>query len=461
MNGRVGRFAALIALVLTFATGCKFSGIYSLPLPGAVANGSDTYTLKVQFRDVQDLVPYSAVKVNDATVGHVKSVAVQGHHALVVVQLKNSVKLPANSTALISQTSLLGEKFVALQPPADRSKWVGHLQPGATIKLPNTDSDATVEEVLGALSLVLNGGGLEQIQTITREMNKALSGREGNTRDLLEQLRTFAGGLNNQKNDIITALQKVDHLAQTIRANESAVTNAIDRFPAALKVLSDNTDELTKMLTALSNLGAVATRVINSSKEDLLTNLRNLKPTLTELAKAGEVIPSTLQILLTFPEADGTQDVYRGDYTNVDLQIDLSTSQLEQNFGLNNLGNALGGTTSGQSGSSSDSSGGTSGGSSPLPLPLPTAVPSLPNLGKIGGSLGGKSGSSTSGGGSSGSPSNTGSSSGSGSGGSGGSGGLLGGILGGNSAVAPHPETGELPVKITTVLDRLMLGVLQ
>ena len=72
---------AVLALVVVASTGCKFNGIYSFPLPGAVANGGHTYTVNVQFADVQDLVPYSAVKVDDATVGHVKSVSVQGTHA--------------------------------------------------------------------------------------------------------------------------------------------------------------------------------------------------------------------------------------------------------------------------------------------------------------------------------------------------------------------------------------------
>ena len=443
-TSRVGRFAAGIALVLMCATGCKFNGIYSFPLPGAVANGGHTYTLKVLFRDVQDLVPYSAVKVNDATVGHVKSVEVKGHAALVVVQLKDNVKLPANSTALIAQTSLLGERFVALQPPANKADWRGSLRPGATLGLAATDSDATVEEVLGALSLVLNGGGLQQIQTITREVNKALTGRENNTRDLLEQLKTFATGLNAQKNDIITALDKVDHLAKTIAGNESAVTNAIDQLPKAIQILADNRKLLTKMLTSLSNLGDVAVNVINASRDSLLTNLRNLQPILTQLAKAGNEIPPSLQILLTFPEADGTQDVYRGDYTNVDLTIDLSTAQLNKNFGLSNLGGLLGGGTT----TTTPKSGGTtlpklplpSALPSKLPLPLPTKLPllSAPKP----------------------SSSKSGTSSGSGSG-SGSGGGLLGGILGPNSVSAANVENGALDVALTTPLDRLLLGVLQ
>ena len=423
--------SASIALLCLATTGCKFSGIYSFPLPGAVANGGHTYTLNVQFADVQDLVPYSAVKVNDATVGHVKTVSVQGHHALVVVQLKDTVKLPANSTALVSQTSLLGEKFVAIQPPADRKDWRGTLAPGGTISLINTDTDATIEEVLGSLSLVLNGGGLQNVQTITKEFNKALTGKESNTRGMLEQLKIFATGLNAQKSDIISALEHVDHLAATIKAQESTVTTAIDTFPAALQVLSDSTASLTKMLTALSNLGETATGVINASKDDMLANFRNLEPTLTELAKAGNEIPRTLQLLITFPEIDGTQDVYRGDYTNIHLRVDLSKAQLIKNFGLNNL--------SGSSGNKTPNS------PTPSNSQAPAAGPTAPKLPpgvipKVGSNPGGSAPSPAP------APGN---------------GNLLGNVLGANAENSPRVETGAAGITLTTALDQLVLGALQ
>ncbi len=439
---RVRRLAAVIGLVVVASTGCKFNGIYSFPLPGAVASGSHTYTVNIQFADVQDLVPYSAVKVDDATVGHVKSVSVQGTHALVVAQLKDSVVLPANTTALVSETSLLGEKFVALQPPQDHALWRGRLTKGMTIALPETDSDATVEEVLGALSLVLNGGGLQQIQTISQSINQALSGRESNTRDLFNQLKTLATSLNGQKSDILTALHGVDHLAATIQSQESTVTTALEKLPTALQILADNRVQLTKMLTSLSHLGDVATRVINASRDDFLANLRNLEPTLTQLAAAGQYIPTTLQILFTFPNADGTQDVYRGDYTNIDLQIDLSTASLMRNFGFT--------TPIAASGTSKTPTGTTGGGTKTptpkLPIPLPS-LPSLP-LPKIGGGSG-----------------STGTSGGTSGGGNGGSnGGLLGGIsglLGPNGVAEPEQLNGALPVSITTRLDQIMLEPLQ
>ena len=64
-----------------------------------------------------DLVPQSAVKVNDVAVGKVTSIALDGWHAKVTIEVNDSVNLPANARAEVKQTSLLGEKYVNLMQP--------------------------------------------------------------------------------------------------------------------------------------------------------------------------------------------------------------------------------------------------------------------------------------------------------------------------------------------------------
>jgi phospholipid/cholesterol/gamma-HCH transport system substrate-binding protein len=326
------RIAALLVAAAVSLTGCGFNGIYSLPLPGAAGTGAHTYIVNVQFADALDLVPYSAVKVNDATVGHVRKVAIQGRHALVVCQLEDRVKLPANSIARVSQTSLLGEKFVEIHAPTAEAP-VGRLQNGAVITLANTDTDATVEEVLGALSLLLSGGGLAQLHTIAVELNKALAGREGTARDLLVQLNTFATGLDLQKAQIVQAIERVDRLASTVKAQETALTNAVDRMPQALAILAADRKQLTTVLVSLQHLGTVAVRVVNGSRDDLLANLRALQPTLTKLAEVGDVIPKSLEAIITYPTADGVEKAYFGDYGNIAITVDASSASLVNTFG--------------------------------------------------------------------------------------------------------------------------------
>jgi phospholipid/cholesterol/gamma-HCH transport system substrate-binding protein len=327
-GGRPIRTASVAIAAVAALGGCGFRGVYSLPLPGAVGTGSHTYTVNVDFRDVLDLVPYSAVKVNGATVGHIKTIKLVDGHAVVACQLEDSAHLPRNAVARVEETSLLGEKYVELEPPKGIAP-VGKLVSGDQIGLASTNTDASVEEVLGALSALLNGGGVAQINTIAREVNTALDGRTGVSRDLLKQFQIFANGLNVQKGQIVRAIRGVDEFSRTVKAQENKLVGAIVRVPPALRVLANDRKQLTTMLVSVSHLGKVAVRVENASQADLLANLRQLRPTLDKLAEVGNVIPKTLSILITYPTADSVQKEYFGDYGNLSLTIDFSAKSLQ------------------------------------------------------------------------------------------------------------------------------------
>ncbi|MET9018638.1 MCE family protein [Actinopolymorpha sp. NPDC004070] len=316
----------VLLLVGVLLTGCGFT-VYDLPLPGGGGAGGDAYEVTVRFRDVLDLVPRSAVKVDDVTVGEVEKVYLDGYTADVRLRLARTVRLPDNATARIRQTSLLGEKFVSLSPPADRAGY-GRLGDGDVISLARTGRDVEVEEVLSALSLLLNGGGVAQLKTIEVELNKAMSGREPDVRRLLTNLNTFLGQLDAHKQDITRAIENLDRLSASMAAQKTTLAAAVDQLPAALKVLADQRRDLTRMLVELSRLGDVGARVIVASREDLLANLRALDPILTELARAGDSLPKSLQLLFTYPFSDATANAVAGDYTNLQLTLDVDLQGL-------------------------------------------------------------------------------------------------------------------------------------
>ena len=278
-------------------------------------------------------MPYSTCKVNNATVGHVKTVSYAHGLANVVCTVPNTVKLPANSVGSIAQTSLLGEKFVELEPPAKGA--TGRLVNGAVIPVARTDTSATVEEVLGALSLLLNGGGLNQIHTITSELNNALAGHESTARDVLNQINTLAAGLNSQKADIIKAMEGIDNLSRTLRSQVGTITTALSTMPQAVQILADNRSQLTTLLVSLQHLGDVAVRTENAAQGDLVANLHSLQPVLQKLGEAGDNISKSLEVLLTFPYASGGYaKVFQGDYTNIAITLDLRPNSLLKGFGI-------------------------------------------------------------------------------------------------------------------------------
>jgi phospholipid/cholesterol/gamma-HCH transport system substrate-binding protein len=261
MNRRLQRAGALGAAALML-TGCGFRGAYSFSLPGGADVGDDPYTVQVEFLDVLDLVPQSAVRVADVPVGRVEEIELADDWtALVTITVNGDVDLPANAVAAIQQSSLLGEKYVELAPPGGREP-EGQLDDGALIPLERTNRNVEVEELLGAMSLVLNGGGLAQLQTINRELGEALEGRESAIRDTLSQLDTFIGGLDQQKAEISRALDSANALAETLASRTATIENALDTIGPGLDVINEQRDLLVSMLESLARLGDVGTRII-------------------------------------------------------------------------------------------------------------------------------------------------------------------------------------------------------
>ncbi|MGW1494444.1 MCE family protein [Streptomyces sp. NPDC002402] len=329
---RGGRAAALwTAMGSVVLTGCEFNGLYDVGLPGGAADDGNAYRVTVEFRDVLDLVPQSAVKVNNVTVGAVEKVELAGWHARVRLRVDGKVKLPANAIAELRQTSMLGEKYVALSAPVDSAP-AGKLGDGDRIPLSRSGRNPEIEEVLSALSALLNGGGVAQLKTVTTELNKALEGRENRVKSLLSELDTFIGGLDGQRKEIVRALEGIDRLAARLAREKKTIATAVDTMPGALKVLADQRRNLTAMLTSLSRLGTAGTKVVNASRADLVANLRSLRPILAQLNKAGSDLPNALELLTTYPFPRNVTGAIKGDYVNLRITADLDLASIYGNL---------------------------------------------------------------------------------------------------------------------------------
>jgi phospholipid/cholesterol/gamma-HCH transport system substrate-binding protein len=375
---RTGLRWACAAVVASLAlAGCGFRGAYSLPLPGGSGNGP-VYHVTAVFDDVQDLVPMSAVRVDDVAVGDVTSIDYDPRDgkAHVHMRIRRSVRLPANAVATLEQTTLLGEKYVALAPPSGEPA-TGTLADGAVISYRATSNLPDVEQVFGVLSDVLNGGDLQDLQTIDEEITKALSGREQAVRSALHQLDVFVGNLDGQKKQIVRAIDELARFSGALAKQNATIATALDNLGPGLKVLADERSQFTQLLTDLSKFGAVATRIITSSREQTVAALRDLQPILAHLKAAGTNLPHSLELLITYPFPKDIDRAIPGDYNGLYLSFNADPifCSIIMMVGLTV-------STCPTAGSaftlpSPPSSGGPSAGGA-LPIPTPTTTPTLP-----------------------------------------------------------------------------------
>jgi phospholipid/cholesterol/gamma-HCH transport system substrate-binding protein len=320
-----------LAALCVLLSGCSFDGIQSMTLPGGTGTGGDAMEIVVELPDVGTLTPNAEVKVADVAVGTVTDLEVVDWHAEAHLSLEPDVHLPANAVAKVAVNSLLGSSYVELSEPTSHAS--GRLESGDRIPLSRGSASPGTEQVLASASVVLNGGGLEQLSTITKELNAAFSGNHLAVRDLLPRMDSFVTALNQQRGDIIAAIADLDRLSGRFARNRGTISSALDELAPALRVLSAERPELTRALTSLDRLGEVATPLLRGARADLTANLRDLVPALQALSRAGDSLAHGLGYAVTFPfPTDTVENACISDYCNLFLTLDLTADSLVRGF---------------------------------------------------------------------------------------------------------------------------------
>ncbi len=326
-------FAGLLAASLAVATsGCAWRGLNSLPLPGTAGRGPGAYTIQAQLPDVRTIEPNSRVQVGDVTVGTVTKIERQRWHALLTMSIDGAVELPANATATVGQSGLLGSLHVELAPPTDVAPR-GTLHGGSLIPLSSAGAYPSSEQLLSAITLLLNGGGIGQVQDITESLSTALAGREQDLRSLIAQLDKFTRYVNDQSADIIATAESLNTLAGQFADQQPVVDKALKTLPEALRVISDQRQTLVDALDQLGKFSALVADSTNQTKDSLIEELKDLGPVLESLANAGPALTRSLGMFATYPFPADTVGVWqRGDFANLTAVIDLTLSRLDASF---------------------------------------------------------------------------------------------------------------------------------
>ena len=225
--------------------------------------------------------------IDDVVVGSVGKMTFSNWHINVDVSMRPDVVVPANAVARVGQTSLLGSMHVALDPPLGQAP-SGRLEPGATIAVDRTSTYPSTEQTLSSLSAVVTGGGLGQIGDIIHNLNAALSGREGDVRDLLTRLDNFVGTSTASATTSSPRSTALNRLAGTFADQRDVHLAGADHDPARAGRADQGAapdhhraGQAARLQRHRNGIGRTTPR------PTWCTNLKNLDPTLRALADVG------------------------------------------------------------------------------------------------------------------------------------------------------------------------------
>jgi phospholipid/cholesterol/gamma-HCH transport system substrate-binding protein len=309
----------LVALVgitgLGLVAGCGPT-MRDIPLPGTGVSGK-TITVRVQFDEALNLAQGASVKVNGVDSGKVQSVSTKDFKAIAVLKVKTSAQLRSDATARLRYTTPLGELFVDVSNPAQGAL----VKDGQTLDPRNASTAPTVEDALASASLLVNGGGLNQLQTVTDELNKAVGGREGTIRQLLDRSNTFLDQADATTGDIDRALNALAGVSRILKDNQSTINVAMTDIRPAARVLRENTPGFTTLLAKLVQFSDAANNVVGQTRAQTLQLVREVNPVLQEfLDVSGDLGPSLKDLVHV---SQLLNQAVPGDYANMRLTLEL------------------------------------------------------------------------------------------------------------------------------------------
>lgn len=240
--------------------------------------GAHTFSFDIQFANVQGLQRGAEVRVSGVKVGFVEDIDLKSeerNRVVLHVRVQKNVEVHANDVYIIGIGSLVGERFVEVDPgPANNRGEVvsaGDVVAGTT--LPDFDS------------VVANANALvDQLKTVTANVNAALGPEnQQNLAATLSNLRVTSANASKLTAELTRVLAKSESSVNLILANLSDVSTDLRQVSDSLTPQLRNATFLKNLDTASANLTRITGRV--SSLVDTISNVLEDKDLAASLRK--------------------------------------------------------------------------------------------------------------------------------------------------------------------------------
>ncbi|MFE7512298.1 MCE family protein [Streptomyces sp. NPDC057540] len=243
------------------------------------------------------------VKLRGVVIGEVRAIdATDGGARLTLAMRPGTLRhVPSDVRAQMLPTTLFGERFVALVPPADAS--AEPLGPGAVIPEDRSSNAVELQQVLDNVLPLLTAVQPQKLSATLSAVSRALEGRGDKLGETLAELdahlREFNPHLPALTRDL-KELVKVSHLYADAAPD---IVTALTDFTTTSGTLAEKEGELAGTFGATTRTAQDLTAFLRQNKDNIIRLSATGRPTLELLAEYSPSFPCTLRTLAQFVPA--------------------------------------------------------------------------------------------------------------------------------------------------------------
>ncbi|MEE1754024.1 MCE family protein [Streptomyces sp. SP18CS02] len=244
------------------------------------------------------------VKLRGVVVGEVREIGADGSGARLTLAIdpRHLDRIPADVTAQMLPTTLFGERFVALVPPAVNPS-PRPLAAGSTIPQDRSANAIELEQVLDQLLPLLTAVQPAKLSATLTAVAQALEGRGDQLGRTLVTLEAHLRRLNPH----LPALNRdIAHLVRVSRAYGDAAPDVLDAltdFTTTSGTLAEQQAQLASVYGSATTSAQDLTAFLRQNRGNIIRLSAASRPTLELLARYSSSFPCTLRTLAGFVPA--------------------------------------------------------------------------------------------------------------------------------------------------------------
>jgi phospholipid/cholesterol/gamma-HCH transport system substrate-binding protein len=298
----------VLAFAIVSLVGITFVGFRYVGLGDALFGGQ--YTVRADFATSGGIFTNAAVTYRGVQVGRVGELALRPDGVRVSLRLDRGTTIPANTRAVVSNRSAVGEQYVDLRPESDGKPF---LADGGVIPKSRTGTPLPVETVMVNLDKLVGSVDQSDLSVVIDELGTAFNG----TGQDLQRLLDSGDLLLAEANDTLPQTLALIEDGKTVLDTQAESAGSIKRWASSLASLSEQLKDSDTDLRRLLKNGPVATQEVTTLLDQLQPSVGYL---LGNLIVVGQIhnrrVAGVQQILATYPAAvAGGYTVIPGDGT--------------------------------------------------------------------------------------------------------------------------------------------------
>lgn len=271
MNVPSFRWTAVKLLVFTIVTIVVTT--YLASIIGNFRLFAQPYEITAELTDASGLLRGDVVKAAGVTVGRVEEIGIRDGIAVVTMSIDEGTELPDGLEARVRFRNLVGQRMITLDAPSPAT---GLTEPGDVIPVGRTEPAFDLSALFNGLRPLIRSTNPEDINTVTRTLTRALSGRADEVEGFLANVADVSTSLASKDRELAVMLDALNEVTSELNGRDVQLRGTLADLDDFLGDLQASRHELAAALTTLDDAATRLGRVVARNDQHIEAEIDDL-----------------------------------------------------------------------------------------------------------------------------------------------------------------------------------------